>query len=246
MKISTLANKTRNNPLIIHINPTGLFSLNGNNYEEKFIHFHNILNAIQDAGGNIAIPAFSYSYTQNETYDMRNTPSKLDFLSEFLREKNASKRTIDPNFSYLLFGNNFSTRHYRVSDTDSFGTGSLIDDIYHKDGYLGAIGGALEYLTEVHFIEKKLGVDYRFDKKFKGVTISNSGKKKHTSTTYFCKDLDLNYRGSLSQLKNDLISEKLLEEWTIDSNNLKIQVIRFRDIYDFIKDKIKSNPKYFW
>jgi len=245
MKISTVVSKTKNNPLIIHINPIGLVRLAYNN-EERFNKFNTILNDIQNSGGNVAIPTYSYSYVKNILYDVRNTPSMLDEVGEYLRKKNVIKRTIDPNFSYLLFGNNFSTRHFEIGDSSSFGSDSLIDDVFLQDGYLGAIGGALEYLTEIHFIEKKLGVDYRFDKKFKGVTISNSGKKKHSTTTYFCRDLSGPYDTSLIQLKHDLIAEKLVEEWIIDDHNLKIKVIRFRVIYDFIREKIINNPKYLW
>ena len=244
MNISTVASKTKNNPLLIHINPIGLFRL-GHNNEERFNKFNNILNDIQNSGGNIAIPTYSYSYVENKPYDMRNTSSNIDEVSEYLRKKNVIKRTIDPNFSYLLFGNNFSTRHFEIGDSSSFGSDSLIDDVFLQDGYLGAIGGALEYLTEIHFIEKKLGVDYRFDKKFKGVTISNSGKKKNSTTTFFCRDLSLkNYIPTFMRLNHDLIAEKLVEEWIIDDHNLKIKVIRFRVMYDFIREKIIDNPKY--
>ena len=103
MTISTVANKTKNNPLIMHINLIGLFRL-GHNNEERFNKFNIILNDIQNSGGNIAIPTYSYSYAQNKLYDMKNTPSKLGVVSEYLRKKNVLKRTIDPNFSYLLFG----------------------------------------------------------------------------------------------------------------------------------------------
>ena len=244
MNISTVASKTKNNPLLIHINPIGLFRL-GHNNEERFNKFNNILNDIQNSGGNIAIPTYSYSYAQNKLYDMRNTPSNLEVVSEYLRKKNILKRTIDPNFSYLLFGNNFSTRHFEISNSSSFGSDSLIDDVFLQDGYLGTIGDdPLRHLTEIHFIEKKLGVDYRFDKKFKGVTISNSGIEKHSTTTFFCRDLSLNYIVSWIQLKHDVNAEKLVEEWIIDEHNLKIKVIRFRVIYDFIREKIIENPKY--
>ena len=243
MKISTVVSKTKNNPLIIHINPIGLVRLAYNN-EERFNKFNTILNDIQNSGGNIVIPTYSYSYAQNKVYDMRNTPSSLDEVSEYLRKKNIIKRTIDPNFSYLMFGNNFSKRHFEIADSSSFGNNSLIDDVFKQDGYLGAIGGALEYLTEIHFIEKKLGVDYRFDKKFEGVTISNTGKKKHSTNTFFCRDLSSNHTVSLIQLKHDLIEQKLVEEWIIDEHNLSIKVIKFRVIYDFIKEKIIKNSKY--
>ena len=46
------------------------------------------------------------------------------------------------------------------------------------------------------------------------------------------------------QLNHDLIAEELVEEWIIDDHNLKIKVIKFRVIYDFIREKIIYNPKY--
>ena len=46
------------------------------------------------------------------------------------------------------------------------------------------------------------------------------------------------------RLNHDLIAEKLVEEWIIDDHNLKIKVIRFRVMYDFIREKIIDNPKY--
>ena len=199
-----------------------------------------------DTRGNIAIPTYSYSYAQNKLYDIKNTPSNLDDIGEYLRKKNTIKRTSDPNFSYLLFGNNFSNRHFEINHSTSFGNNSFIDDVFKQDGYLGAIGGALEYLTEIHFIEKKLDVDYRFDKNFKGVTTSHSGKKIDSTTTFFCRDLSSNYAVSLIQLKHDLLQEKLINEWIIHSYNLRIEVIKFKVVYDFIKEKLIDDPKYLW
>jgi len=115
MTMSTIVKKTKYNPLILHINPIGLLRI-GDNNESRFEKFNTILNNIQNAGGNIAIPTFSYSYAQNKLYDMINTPSNLDEVGEYLRKKNVKKRTIDPNFSYLLFGNNFTMDVFPLDD----------------------------------------------------------------------------------------------------------------------------------
>jgi len=52
---------------------------------------------------------------------------------------NKGKRTADANFSYVLFGDRFSNRHFSVSDYSSFGEDSLIDEVYNHDGYLGVL-----------------------------------------------------------------------------------------------------------
>ena len=218
----------------------------GKNNEERFKVLNEFLNDIKSSNGNIAIPTYSYSYAKNKLFDIIKTPSELGEVSEYLRKRNVEKRTYDPNFSYLLFGDNFSNRHLKDGDSSSFGEGSFIEDIYLQDGYLGSIGGALEYLTEIHYIEKKLNMDYRFDKVFKGKTIDIDGQVQFNNSTFYCRDLGEKYNASFVQLKHDLLKENLIEEWKVNDISLKFQVIKFRKLFDFIKNKLINNPKYLW
>ncbi len=245
LTIQEIANSTRNRPLMVHINPLGLLRMGANN-TDRFINLNTALNKIQEKGGNIAIPTFSYSYTKQEIYDVTNTPSSLDDLSEYLRKCNAKKRTIDPNFSYLMFGDNFSSKHLKVSDYSTFGDGSLIDEVYKKDGYLGAIGGALEYLTEIHYLERKLNVSYRFDKIFKGSSVSGNGEIIDNKATHFCRDLKSDYLVSFVKLKEDIRLAGIVKVWKLKEYNLKIEVVKIQELHMFIKDKLLKNPKYLW
>lgn len=246
MTIKEFSSITSKHPLSIHINPIGLIRL-GRSNDEIFKTFNHILNQIETYGGNIAIPTYSYSYAKKENYDIINTPSDLDESSNYLLQKNSYKRTIDGNFSYLLFGNNFSKHHFHISKTyASFGEDSLIEEIFFKDGYLGAIGGALEYLTEIHYLERLLKVSYRFDKKFKGITIDKDRNIYETELIYYCRDLESNYSVSFVQLKHDLQKAGLIQLITFNEYRLKIELIKFHDIYKFIKKRIIDTPKYLW
>ena len=243
--IKELANHLRSNPLMLHISPIGLLRLAPDNLQ-RFTELNSILNCIQDSGGNIAIPAYSYSYTKNETYDMRSTPCILDETHEFLRKNNINKRTADANFSYLMFGDEFSENHLSVSDYSTFGENSLIDEVYNKDGYLGAVGGVLEYLTEIHYLERKLNVTYRFDKIFKGSSINTNGKIIKNQLTYFCRDLESDYSVSFVQLKEDIRREGLIKIWELEEYNLKIEAVKIQELHTFIKEKLPNNPEYLW
>ena len=245
MTLLEIAIKTKNTPLCMHINPIGLLRM-GKTHTQRFQKLNDFLNSVQTLGGNIAVPAYSYSFAKKESYDIKNTPSKLDVASEYLRNQNSAKRTIDPNFSYLLFGSNFSNTHFKAQAYNSFGENSLIEEVFLRDGYLGAIGGALEYLTEIHFIERMLGVNYRFDKSFSGQTIHYDGKKTKDTCVYYCRDLTSDYDVSFVKLKSDLRNENLIEIWDIQEFKVKLEVIKFRDIYLFIKNKLVNNPKYLW
>jgi len=245
LSIRELSNHLRSNPLMLHIDPLGLLRLAPDNVQ-RFSKLNLILNHIQDNGGSIAVPAYSYTYTKNKIYNVRDTPSDLDEASEFLRVNNKGKRTADANFSYILFGDGFSNKHFSVSDYSSFGEDSLIDEVYNKDGYLGAVGGALEYLTEIHYLERKLNVSYRFDKFFKGSSVNTNGKVVNNQITYFCRDLEADYSVSFVQLKEDIRLEGLVKTWKLEEYNLKIEVVKIQELYVFIKEKLLNNPKYLW
>ena len=120
------------------------------------------------------------------------------------------------------------------------------DEVYNKDGYLGAVGGALEYLTEIHYLERKLNVSYRFDKFFKGSSVNTNGKVVNNQLTYFCRDLEADYSVSFVQLKEDIRLEGLVKTWKLEEYNLKIEVVKIQELYVFIKEKLLNNPKYLW
>ena len=243
MCLQQFSNETKDRPMALHVSPIGLIRLGVNN-DKRFNRLNQFLNEVHKHNGNIALPTFSYSYVNNEIYNMQNTCSRLDVVSEYLRKKNKLKRTADPNFSYLLFGNNFSNEHFKVQNYNSFGNNSLIDELYTKDGYLGAIGGILEHLTEIHYLERRIKVHYRSDKIFEGVTIDRNKDQKTTSVEYFCRFLDSDYVPSFAKLKQDLRKYNIVKKWHIEKYNLRIEVVKFKDVLSLIKDKIKDNPEY--
>ena len=243
ISIQELSNRTKNHPLIIHINPLGLLRIEKSNID-RFSSLNTLLNRVQDCGGNIAIPSYSYTYTKNEVYKISSTPSELGAVSEYLRVNNDYKRTADANFSYLLFGERFSDKHLEVSDYSTFGDGSLIEEVFNKDGYLGVIGSVWEHLTEVHYIEKKLNVDYRFDKDFNGTSVNNKGKTIDSIITFFCRYLNSENSTSFKRLKKDLMLSGLIKTWKISEYNLKIEVVKAQELLLFIKEKLLLDPGY--
>ena len=240
------AEMTSSSPISIHLNPSGLIRL-GDSIGNRFSRFNQFINTIKDLGGNIAIPSYSYSFVgKKETFDMKNTPSYLGNISEFLRNSNPEIRSCDPNFSYLMYGVFFDSRHQKVHEYETFGLGSLIDDIFKANGYLCAIGGVLEHLTELHYIENILGVGYRFNKIFFGKTIDLNGLEHSQSVKYFCRDLKSDYIPSFLKFKNDIRSSNLLNNIYVKEYNMRLEVIRFKDCYEFLKEKLSYNPKYCW
>ena len=64
--IKEFAKLTSKSPMIIHLNPSGLIRL-GNNNENRFEEFRRFVVSVENLGGNILIPTFSYSFVGEES-----------------------------------------------------------------------------------------------------------------------------------------------------------------------------------
>lgn len=235
-----LIQKTKNYPASIHISLIGLIRL-GKSQSEMLDNFLKILINTQEGGGNIVVPNYTYSLTKNEIFYIKTTQPTVGKVCEYL-SKTDTPRTHDGNFSYLIFSNYFFQDHLQIlEEYNTFGKNSLIDELYKSDGYLCTLGCGLQ-LTEIHYIEKKLNVPYRFDKKFIG-KINDGGGEYIQENTYYCRDTSLKLRSNFDILYNDLKKEGLIEHWAIP-DIFEIEAIKFQELYKFIEDKLKKNPNY--
>ncbi|MBS1517996.1 MAG: AAC(3) family N-acetyltransferase [Bacteroidetes bacterium] len=238
-----LSEKTRENPAFIHIDFIGLIRM-GRTHPERLENFCALLRKTELLGGNICIPAFTLSYTRNEDFDLLNSPSvNVGIVSEAVRNEFPRRRTCDGLFSFTAIGNNFSDENFRIKDSDTFGD-SLIAEVFKKDGYLASIGGVFRNSTEIHYLEKLLEVDYRSDKIFEGNLIAGDGKAHRQKVTYFCKNFDYNLWYDFSALEHDLREEGLFEIYKAGEYPVYIEMIRFRTVYEFLKEKIRKDKNY--
>jgi len=240
-----IAEKTKENPAFIHLDMLGLLKIAKNN-EERFTGFCNLLTEIENKGGNICIPAYSLSYTKGEDFNLTETPSEnVGAVSEFVRKKFPERRTVDALFSYLVFGKNISGKHFNITDYESFGKDSIIEEVFEKDGYLWSIGGVFKNSTEIHYIEKLLQLDYRSDKIFSGKIIDKTGKLHLQNIKYYCKNFDFNLVYDFKNLETDLRNDGLFETIKADDYPLFVSGIKFKTLYEYVELKIKKDKKYF-
>ncbi|HRB00940.1 MAG TPA: AAC(3) family N-acetyltransferase [Ignavibacteria bacterium] len=238
-----LAEKTKDNPAFIHLDFIGLIRL-GKTNEIRIDKFCEMLKEIENEGGNICIPAFTLSYTRNEIFNMPESPAvNIGMLPEVIRQKFPDKRTSDGLFSFTAIGNNFSKDNFIPKDTASFGD-SLMAEVFEKDGYLASIGGVFRNSTEIHYLEKLLEVDYRSDKIFEGDLIDTENNLHRQKVTYFCKNFDYNLWYDFSELEKELKNEELMEIIRSDDNSIYIEMIKFKTVFEFLKDKIKKDKNY--
>jgi len=124
--------------------------------------------------GNIFLPAFTYSFPQGKLFN----PTSLDGLSNMGALTLAAmemgfNRSMDPIFSIL--GTGVAANDILDFDINSsFGGGSSFYKLLESNVKLLTVGiGAGS--TILHEMERQIGVNYRFDKTFKGKYVLSNG-----------------------------------------------------------------------
>ncbi len=237
---------TANNYSFIHFNSLGFLRL-ARKTDDVLREIDCLFNHIEKSGGNILVPAYSYSFTANEVYSIEHSKCTLGPVFDYLRQNNFLKRTYDGIFSYLAFSQNISKKYFLPQDYACFGEGSIIDEAFKKNGNIMSVGRKLYFSTEIHYIEKLLNVSYRFDKKFKGKLIAPDGQEFSQTINYFCRDMDFfnrhNVTVSAVQLIEDMQEAGLIKNRVIDDNFL-VQSAKLQDVLNFVEPKLKKNILY--
>ena len=197
--------------------------------------FKQLLNFID--GGTLLVPAFSYSFTKNEDFDVNFTPSDVGLFSEAFRQLPGVARTSHPIFSFSVIGPGTEAVLGARLD-DCFGEGTVFDLAYKNNAKIVFLGSEFSRATFVHYVEQRHGVKYRHPKKFCGNLIKN-GTKKIQETNYLVRDLTIASSCDL----------RLLKQVAIDSNTLSLSSIgRFpilsisaSDFFDLASDLLNRS-----
>lgn len=160
------------------------------------------------AGGTIVVPAFSYSFTKGEDFDVVHTPSDVGQFSEKFRVLPGVQRTRHPIFSVAAIGAG-TPKLMNARLDDCFGSGTVFDLLYQHDAKIVCMGCDFSRVTFVHYVEQQYGVAYRYSKAFSGQLIDN-GHATALTTHYLVRDLAIKSSCDLSWLKAEAIRRGVL------------------------------------
>lgn len=124
----------------------------------------------------LIVPTFSYSFCNNEDFDVNTSRTLMGAFNEFIRKKDERYRTLDPLLS-LSVPKRLKSLFSSIS-SHSLGKGSGLDILHHMDGVKFLFFGARlgNCFTYVHYVEKMKNVPYRFDLDFNGRVTDENGK----------------------------------------------------------------------
>ena len=200
---------------------------------------------IQDLGvKNIVVPTFTYSFCNNEIYDVVKSKTLMGAFNEYVRKAPDRYRTMDPLLS-LSVPNHLIEFFKQYNGRHSLGEKSGLDAIHHMDGvkflFLGADMGSC--FTYIHYVEKKLDVPYRFDMRFQGKVVDEKGnvseREQYIHTQCYGVKLPKRYGYFEDELVNQGIAKK------VRMGDKYILCMKEKDAYKQIENRIYNNINYF-
>lgn len=190
--------------------------------------------------GTLIVPTFNYDFCDGEPYDVKKTPSKMGVISELIRNDSNSKRSLDPVFSFAIFG---KYRDYLANLTchHSFGPDSIFAKLRELDAKIMIIGLTYnESVTFFHHIEETQGCDYRYFKEFKGTIIDHSGTKKEKEIVLFVRDIEKGVQNNVNIMGEIMEREGIVKKKKIGKSDIKL--MKANDVYQRTVEEIKENP----
>ncbi len=191
---------------------------------------------------HIVVPSFTYSFCNNEVFDVRNSRTSMGALNEYIRCLDGRYRTEDPLLS-LSVPDKLKSSFLELGN-HSLGENSAFDRLHGMSDvkflFLGArLGNCFTY---VHYIEKMNDVEYRFDLPFTGTMIDEQGCERQM-TQYIHTACYGVKAGDYYYFEDELVERGLLKKSSF--GNGTISCIGEKEAYSAIESKLSENIFYF-
>ena len=201
-----------------------------------------LIEAIETAiggDGTLVMPAFSYSFTKGEPFDICNTPSAVGMVTERFRTRPGVRRTSDPIFSFACRGP-MARELCALAVNECFGAESVFGTMHRRNADIVCLGCSMSRATFVHYVETVHGVDYRYRKAFSGTVISANGKTAECSVVYNVRDLARRSDADLRRLQKRLADDG--KSRTAEVGRSRIMAVTASDLFDTAWKMLDENP----
>ena len=125
----------------------------------------------------LCVPTFTFSFCNNEPFDVELTPSSMGALNEYIRKLPQAVRSSDPMMSVALLGEHRDL--VEKLGCESIGAESTFDRLRKKrDVKFLFLGPKLGHCcTYMHYLEWLAGVPYRYNRPFSGIIKDADGER---------------------------------------------------------------------
>lgn len=193
--------------------------------------------------GGWILPTYTYSYTKDEVFDPAATPppAHMGLLPGELWRRPGFTRSLDPIFSAIGTGDAAHELLAAAGATDCFGPQSLYALLLERDAAMVNVGIG-SHSALLHHVEQRLGVDYRFIKRFHGTTVVD-GVATETDVDYNVRALDDPRKVPyFMRLDRDGRAAGLVHAVAVGRG--EINLVRARDMARLAEEGLARDPEY--
>lgn len=213
---------------------------NGQRFEaQEFIDA--LKNAVGN-NGNVLIRTFNWDWCHGKGFNAKTTASQVGSLGNVAMKRLDFKRTRHPIYSWMVWGKN---QNYlcNLDYVESFDERSIFAwEEKNKDAYQVNIGNPqVVGLTLFHYVEKEVGVSYRYIKNFTDSYTDENGITSEKTYSMYVRDLDYQIETVFSVYDDLLLKKGIMKKMFyegIDITSYKIQEL----CATYVED-IKKNGK---
>jgi aminoglycoside N3'-acetyltransferase len=163
----------------------------------------------------------------------------MGILTEFFRNMPNVVRTAIPIYSVAISGK-YKEELSSITDKHVFGKGSIFGKLHDKNGKIMIINLSWQdSWTFAHYIEKLVGVNYRYEKIFSGKVIVGD-KSVQETVTMSVRDLDKGVETNVEPIGKILEERNLVKIKKIGKSTIKL--MSTKEIVPVVIEEIQKNP----
>jgi aminoglycoside 3-N-acetyltransferase len=190
----------------------------------------------------LCVPTFTFSFPNNEIYDMEATQSRMGVFSEYIRKLPGALRSRDPLMSVAIIGE--AKELVTTIGNESCGKNSTFHKLSNRDGvkfaFLGVRAG--DCFTYMHHLEWQAKVPYRYDRAFHGQI--RSGGVENDATAI----LNVRYRGAVPGDGSYRFEDIMLDRGVMHSaffGDSTVRCVAEKDASRIYFELLKNEPNFF-
>lgn len=225
--------------IISDISAFGELESDSSNQESKLEAYLECIKAVMPSEGTIVVPTFTYVRSGPDSpYVHESSPSETGVLTEYLRTRPDSLRSVHPVFSFAAVGPG-KERICSNASRHAYGWNSVSHRLVKEDAFVLCLGRSPHRgAFFIHFAEILVGVPYRYTKEL-SIPVWVDGKKVEHSFYHFVKHADSDIDWNTNRLVERLEVQGLLRYEPIGRGGM--WGFRAKDLVDTTIDLLMRN-----
>lgn len=191
--------------------------------------------------GTLLMPSFSWDFPKTKHCDLRESKSKMGILTECFRKMHGVRRSFHPMYSFCATGNRSDyLTNYLVPEYHPFKKESVMGRLYDDNAVVLFVGTDIRYCTFMVYCEFQCGIEYRFEKPFRGLVIGQNGLADNGEFYHFCRPQSEKIEEDYLRIKERLLKDGILKSIPLGMG--EICSFRTRPFFDSVKKYLKEDP----